>query len=200
MKFFLKLFFKTCCRIEYIDQQNVPPTGGFVLSSNHMSYYDPFAVGTGVCQETHWMAKEELFMGIAGLFIKGMKSFPVKRDQLDRGAISHSLKVIKSGQVVGIFPEGTRSEDGEIKEGHLGAALIAMNAGVPVVPAALVGTKNALVRKFPPRWQKVLVKYGRPVHPDDFKGGRRERMENMTTEIMDSIRKLKKELEEKWEP
>ncbi len=199
-KFGLQCFFTLCCRIKYIDQNNVPPTGGIIVASNHTSYYDPFAVGAGIRQKINYMSKQELFQGLQGWFITRMGAFPVNRDRIDRGALKTAIEIIKRGEAVGIFPEGTRSDDGSVGEGQMGAAMLSLQTGAPVVPAAHIGTQGCLVRKFPPRWKRIMIKYGKPLHPDDFDGNRKEKMRQMTRSIMESIQQLKKELEEVWVP
>ena len=200
-KFGLQCFFTLCCRIKYIDQDNVPATGGIIVASNHTSYYDPFAVGAGINQKINYMAKQELFNGgLQDWFITNMGAFPVNRDRIDRKALKTAMELVKKGEAVGIFPEGTRSEDGSVGQGQMGAAMLSMQTGIPVVPAAHIGTNHCLVRKFPPHWQRIMIKYGKPIRPENFEGTKKEKMQQMTQAIMKSIQQLKKELEKVWEP
>lgn len=201
VRYLLILFFKVFCKIKYIDAENIPKKGGFILASNHVSYYDPFAVGTPVVNKVHFMAKKELFEEpLMGWVITKLGAFPVDREKSDLRAIKTALEILKSGEVVGIFPEGTRSKDGEVHDAQRGTATISIMAKVPVVPAAVVGTKDAMMSKFPPKWKRIMVKYGKPIYPEDFKGSKKERIEKMTHAIIDSIRDMKKELENIWEP
>ncbi|MCE1245709.1 MAG: 1-acyl-sn-glycerol-3-phosphate acyltransferase [Firmicutes bacterium] len=202
-KFFLNLFYKGCCRIKFIDDQKVPPTGGQIIASNHVSYYDPFAVGLGVKRKIHYMAKKELFeeSALVANFITMMGAFPVDRGKADRKAIQKALNLLKSGEAVGIFPEGTRSEDGEVGEGQHGMAMFSVMAGVPIVPAAVIGTQNVRIKGgIIPRFRQIFVKYGDPVYPDQFDGTKKEKLQKITIAVLDSIRNLKKELETEWEP
>lgn len=200
-KFFLQMFFKLCCRIRYIDQSNVPEKGGIIVASNHTSYYDPFAVGAGINQKICYMAKKELFTkDLQGWFITNMGAFPIDREKLDKTAMKTAAEIIKNGDALGIFPEGTRSDDDSVGEGHMGAAMFSLQTGAPIIPAAHIGTTHALIRKFPPRWKRFMVKYGKPIRPEDFEGSRKEKMQKITQAVMESIRQLKKELDEIWEP
>jgi 1-acyl-sn-glycerol-3-phosphate acyltransferase len=202
-KFFLYVFYKGCCRIKFIDRQKVPPTGGQIIASNHVSYYDPFAIGLGINRKTHYMAKRELFedSALVGSFISMMGAFPVDRNKADRKAIQRALELLKGGQVVGIFPEGTRSEDGEVGEGQLGMAMLSVMSGTPIVPAAVIGTQNVRIKKgLIPKFRQIFVKYGDPVYPDQFEGTKKEKLQKITDAVLEAIRNLKKELEAEWEP
>ena len=201
-KFLLTLFFKIFCKIKFKDQQKIPSEKGIIVASNHVSYYDPFAVGTGLKRKIHWMAKKELFEEkFIGPLISLMASFPVDRENLDRGVLKKSLQIIKDGDALGIFPEGTRSEDGTIGEGNKGVAVISLMSGAPIVPAALVGSLHCLVRTTPfPKFQRILVKYGDPIYPDQFEGKKKEKIEKITQKVMESIRQLKEDLDTEWVP
>lgn len=199
-KALLLAFYHSCTRIKFLRRDRLPKEGGYICASNHVSYYDPFAVGIGLPVHINYMAKRELFDEPFAFFIKMMKAYPVDRDKMSRKTLKYSIDLLKNGSVVGIFPEGTRSEDGEIHEGQRGAATISMMADVPVVPAALIGSQNALIRKFPPKWKQIIVLYGDPIYPNEFEGTKRERIEKFTVRIIEEIKNLKKELEETWEP
>lgn len=201
-KFFLTVFFKSFCKIKYFDQQKVPEDRGIIIASNHVSYYDPFAVGTGLKHKIHWMAKKELFEEkFIGPLISIMASFPVDRDGIDRNAIKEAIDIIKKGEVLGIFPEGTRSSDGVIGEGQKGAAMLSVMSGAPIVPAALVGSLNCRIRTFPfPKFKRIFVKYGDPIYPEQFEGKKKDKLDKITDKTMESIRKLKEELEAEWVP
>jgi len=196
-RFILIAFFKVFCKIKYFDQDKIPTEGGFIIASNHVSYYDPFAVGSGLTKKIHFMAKKELFKNwLMRVFITIMASFPVDREKVDIGAIRESLKILKKGEVVGIFPEGKRSDDGTVGEGHGGAAMISLMSGAPITPAAMIGTLNARIKSgLIPKFKRIVIKYGDPIHPNDFKGNKKERISQITNKVIESIRRMKKELE-----
>lgn len=141
-------------------EERVPPNGPLVVAANHRSYLDPPLLGAWFPRTIHFMAKQELFR-IAGLswLIKRWHAFPVDRDRADLGSIRRALHILKDGGVVGIFPEGTRNIDGDVKA-RGGAVLLAATAGCPLVPVALVNTQNAVRRL---RASKVEVRIGEPM-------------------------------------
>lgn len=176
-------------RTRFIGVENVPP-GGAILAGNHVSYMDPILMWCGAPRPAHFMTKSELFKGFVGWALHRFWAFPVQRGQADRQAITTATDVLKSGGLVGIFPEGTRrAGEGDLGEAQGGVAFIATRADVPVVPVAFVGTEDVMPRgaRFP-RFARVTIGYGRPLYPSDFsEGSRKERVEAMTSELMRRI-------------
>lgn len=127
-KFIFKNFFK--CQI--VGVENIPSTKGVIIAANHISLWDPPLIGTFLPRKINFMAKEELFdIPIIGYIIKRLNAFPVKRGTADRVAIKKAISLLKSGECLGLFPEGTRSKDGKLGEAEAGMALIAIKADVP---------------------------------------------------------------------
>lgn len=127
--------------------ENLPAAGGMVVVSNHLSYWDPVVVGCALKRQVYFMAKAELFaIPLLGPVIRALGAFPVKRQSTDRQAVKTALHLLARGELVGIFPEGTRSHSGELLKPHMGAAVLAYKAGVPVLPVALKGTRGLLGR------------------------------------------------------
>lgn len=179
--------FMAAFRVRVIGRENVPTSGGAILAGNHVSYMDPVLLWEFSPRgRPHFMAKSELFKGLIGWMLTEFYSFPVVRGSADRTAIATATKLLEDGELVGIFPEGTRSSDGEAGEAHGGVSFIAMRAGVPVIPVAFVGTDKVLPRgqKFI-RPARVTIKFGTPIDPASFTvGSRKERMEALTATIM----------------
>jgi 1-acyl-sn-glycerol-3-phosphate acyltransferase len=177
-------------RVRFVGEQRVPETGA-VLAGNHVSYLDPVLLWCGSPRPTHFMAKVELWDSSAlGWALDRFWAFPVDRAGADRASITTATALLKAGDLVGMFPEGTRKRDdsGELGEAHGGVAFVAIRAGVPVVPVGIVGTEKAWpAGKRLPRIVSVTIRYGEPVHPDDFEGSRKERVAAMTAEIMRRI-------------
>jgi 1-acyl-sn-glycerol-3-phosphate acyltransferase len=147
--------------LKVVGAENVPETGAVILASNHASNFDPPLVGTAVRQRLiHFMAKEELFHNpIMNWFLRYMNTFPVHRGHVDRKALVEALRVLKSGEILGIFPEGTRITTG-LGAFHEGMAAIAVKSGVPVIPVAVVGSRD-----LPKHSGPLLVVFGNPIQP-----------------------------------
>lgn len=117
------------------------PTG-FILISNHKSNWDPITLGISVPgRPVYYLAKEELFRNRAArFFLTRLHAIPLARGAGDIGAVKQALRLLRNGEVLGIFPEGTRSKTGELKPFAAGAALLSLRSGFPVVPAYISGT------------------------------------------------------------
>lgn len=182
-------------RTHFIGVENVPVDGGYIIAGNHVSYLDPILLWSGVPQPTHFIARQSLFdTPVIGWGLRRLWVIPIKRASADREAIGRAVAILKGGEPVGIFPEGTRQRadagaEGELGEAHAGVAFIAARAGVPVVPVGISGTERALPRgAWFPRFPRVTISYGPPVRPEEFAElGRKERLEAMTGEIMHRI-------------
>ena len=160
---FLRLFF----RYKPHGTEHLPAEGGYVLAAGHVSNLDPWALGLALFPHRflRFMAKSELFWFPLGKLIQGAGAFKVHRGRADQEAIATAVELARSGNVIAMFPEGTRRKKGLRKKyeahAHTGAARIAIEAGVPLIPAGIKGT-NGLSRL--ERWQ---VRYGAPVETSD---------------------------------
>lgn len=146
------------------------PEGGFVLAANHTSNFDPWPLGIPLYprRTLRFMAKQELFNPIFKPILVGGGAFPVRRGEADIGAIRRAVELVREGEIVVMFPEGTRRKKGlrkrHLARAHTGAARIALAADAPLVPAAIKGT-DQLTRLGPLR-----VAYGKPLELDDLRG------------------------------
>ena len=157
-RFIFSFIFKT--RVVGID--NVPKEGAVIVAANHLSNWDPPFLGTFLNREICYMAKEELFRNpIFAAAIRALHVFPVKRGTADKTAIKHAVKLLKDGQCLGIFPEGTRSKTGEIGKAEAGVGLIAAMTKAPIIPAAIIGTNKIFGNSMFPQ---LGVVYGKPMH------------------------------------
>ncbi len=122
--------------VKVVGKKNLKIKSGAVVICNHQSNWDPIILGHSIkSQPVCYMAKEELFQGkVANWFLRKLHAIPVARGKSDLKAVKTALAALKNGKILGIFPEGTRSETGEILPFEPGAALMAMRADVPVVP------------------------------------------------------------------
>ncbi|RXT13885.1 1-acyl-sn-glycerol-3-phosphate acyltransferase [Ammoniphilus sp. CFH 90114] len=151
-----RVFYKVVYRWEIIGLDRIPPQGGVILCSNHISNLDPPFIATPLTRQVLFMAKEELFHvpGVSWL-IKQFGAFPVKRGMSDRGALKKALEVLGEGHVLGIFPEGTRSKTGKLGEPYPGAALFALKSNAVVIPVAIIGSWIP--------FSSMKVVYGHPI-------------------------------------
>ncbi len=188
-------------RTRFIGSDRVP-AGGAILAGNHVSYLDPVLLWCGAPRLTHFMAKSELWdVPVVGWLLPQLLAFPVHRGSADRVAISKASDLLGDGNLVGIFPEGTRQQglaDDELGQANEGVAFIAMRAGVPVVPVGISGTEHALPKgAWLPRFPRVTVVYGEPVLAEEFtEGSRKQRLHAFTTEIMRRIAAARAEARE----
>lgn len=177
-------------RTRFVGAESVPGSGA-ILAGNHASYLDPALLWCGAPRPVHFVAKAELWrVGWLGWCLDRFWAIPVERGSADRAMISRATGFLSNGDLVGMFPEGTRGPSGsdDLGDAHGGVAFIAMRAGVPIVPVGIAGTDKALPRGAKlPRFPRVVFSYGEPIHPDDFDGGRKERIEAMTAELMRRI-------------
>ncbi|MBA4536063.1 1-acyl-sn-glycerol-3-phosphate acyltransferase [Bacillus aquiflavi] len=178
----VKAILKPYYRIETIGLENFPRTGGVLLCSNHISNLDPPVVGITAPRPVHFMAKAELFSKpILKNILPKIHSFPVKRGMSDREALRTGLSILKDGNVLGLFPEGTRSRTGELGKGLAGAGFFALRTEADVVPCAIIGPYKP--------FKKLIVVYGEPINMSELK--KNKASANETTElIMNEIQKL----------
>ena len=173
------------------------PEGGALLAGNHVSYLDPVLLWCASPRKVHFMAKRELFEGrVLAWLLPRLWSFPVTRGEPDRAAIVTATELLRSGELVGVFPEGSRREvdsDEALGRAHGGAAFIALRAGTPIVPVAFSGTERAMPRgaRFP-RFVRTRITVGESIDPRAVRpeAGRKERVEAVTALMMDAIARL----------
>ncbi|MFL5911311.1 MAG: lysophospholipid acyltransferase family protein [Gaiellaceae bacterium] len=183
-------------RLRARGRENIPPEGGFVLACNHVSSFDPWPLGMPLWPRRllRFMAKSELYWFPLTLVLNGVGAFPVRRGQADTEAIETAVQLARAGNIVAMFPEGTRRTKGLVKRfearPRTGAARIALEAGVPLVPAAVRGTDH--LRRFAP----ISVAYGAPVDIDDLRGAAdiREAAQVATDRLMARIEELEASL------
>lgn len=167
-----------------IGVENVPLTGGLIVAANHISNLDPPVLGIGMPRPVSYMAKKELFaMPILKQILPPLNAFPVDRKAGGTAAIRASLRMLKEGRCVGIFPEGGRNVTGTNEE-KAGAAFLAAAAGVPVVPAAIIGTRKLGFRR------EITVVFGEPLRIERNRESVEGDLEKGAAEIMQRIRTL----------
>ncbi|HKD31938.1 MAG TPA: lysophospholipid acyltransferase family protein [Gaiellaceae bacterium] len=168
------------------------PEGGFVLAANHTSNFDPWPLGMPLWpkRQLRFMAKSELFNPVLTPMLRAGGAFKVRRGENDLEAVRTAVNLVRDGEIVVMFPEGTRRQKGlrkkHVARAHTGAARIALGAGAPLVPAAIAGT-DRLSRLGPLR-----VAYGEPIDLSDLDGLDQKRVSEVATErLMARIEELR---------
>ena len=167
-----RLLFQVLGRWQVSGREHCPVTGPVILAPNHISYLDPPASGSGLHRPVHFMAKEELFrIPILGWVLPRVHAFPVRRGTADRAALRRAEQLLAQGEIVVIFPEGTRSPDGRLQSPELGIAFVALRSRAPVLPCLLTGTNRMLPGDSPfIRPAKITIHYGQPLTFPDLYG------------------------------
>lgn len=165
------LVFRLRGGIAATGRDHVPPTGGALLVSNHASYLDVFVLGILLNRPLNYMARSTLFVPVVGAFIRSVGGFPIEREGVGKQGLVETLRRVKAGGVVVLFPEGTRTPDGQLQPLKPGIAVLVNRANVPIIPAGVAGTFEAWPRgRKWPRAHPIRVHYGAPIHPAEFAG------------------------------
>ena len=192
IRFFGWLAYKIYFNISFEGKENIPKKGGFIFASNHRSYADPVIISLPVRSRFAYMAKKELFVNpFMRALIKSLGAFPVDRGADGIKAVETSMKMLESGRNLLIFPEGTRSYDGKLGRGKLGASLIAAGSGADIVPVAIIFEGKLKFRR------KIVVRYGKlirtkeicPTGNTEITGANKE-IKQLKTAMMSGIAEL----------
>jgi 1-acyl-sn-glycerol-3-phosphate acyltransferase len=183
-------------RLRALGRENLPASGGYVLACNHLSSLDPWPLGLPLWPRRwlRFMAKSELYWWPLRLVLDGAGAFKVRRGLADLEAIETAVQLARDGHVIAMFPEGTRREKGLVKKHRprprSGAARLALEAGVPLVPAAVAGTDRLLALG------PLRIAYGAPVEVDDLRAGEdvRRSSQEATERLMARIAELEASL------
>ena len=192
-------FFNLCFKTRIVGINNIPKRGAYLLASNHVSYFDPPLISGTTPTPLYFFARKSLLKNWwFWLLYRGFNVIPVDLDGNNVGAIRTAIRLLKEDKPLVIFPEGTRSVDGQLKRGQSGSGFIACAAGVPVVPTRVFGTYEALDKsRTKPTWGMPLtVVIGKPIPPRDYDPGPKdkERYQKAVDYIMEAIGKIEKPL------
>ncbi|WP_159766015.1 lysophospholipid acyltransferase family protein [Streptomyces sp. HM190] len=193
----LRLAFRP--RIEGLE--HVPSSGAAIVAGNHLSFSDHFLMPAILKRRITFLAKAEYFTGpgvkgrLTAFFFRSVGQIPVDRSGKEAGqaAIREGLGVLGRDELLGIYPEGTRSHDGRLYKGKVGVAVMALKAGVPVIPCAMIGTFEAQPPgKVIPHIRRVVIRFGEPLDFSRFEGMENEKavLRAVTDEIMYAILSL----------
>ena len=183
----------TWFRLESQGAANIPATGPCLVVANHSSYLDPAVLGRACPRKIHFLIARTVFV-CPGLqwFFRRMDAVPVSFDGSDAAALRVAMRLLSAGRVVGIFPEGGRSKEGELAGARVGAALLASHSRCPVVPVGIRGAREALpVGAMLPRPRRIEVAFGAPfVVVREGGRGQRRRLEEVGTRMMREVADL----------
>lgn len=180
------IVFRIIFRFKVTGKHNIPKEGKVILCSNHISDLDPLILGLAIPRNIRFMAKKELFENkFLGGLVNALGAFPVDRKAADLSAIRNSLNVLKNDEVLGIFPEGTRVTEENIKNAKPGIALISIKAKAPVIPIYIESKYKV--------FSKIKINIGEPIYFNEYYGKKlkTEDYKILSQEIMKSIYSLK---------
>jgi 1-acyl-sn-glycerol-3-phosphate acyltransferase len=187
----VRFLLRLCTRTTIIGLENVPRTGPVLLAPNHLCWVDIPAVAAPLPRQVYMMGKYENFqVPVLGALLRVFGSWPVRRHEVDRQALKNCQACLRSGNLLAIFPEGTRSRTGGLQKGWPGLALIALqNPEVPIIPVAIWGTEHVLKKPFIPFFgPRVYIHYGQPFKLQPIEGKRlRDQLPVHTERIMRAI-------------
>ncbi len=175
--------------IEYVGVENIPAEGGFILASNHINALDPVFIGLGIeKRQLHFMGKKELFENpVIKAFLTKLNGFPIVRGSADSDALNYAVRVAAEGNILGIFPEGTRSKDFKPARAKSGVSMIAHKAKVPVLPVSIYNC-DEMKRK-----SKITIRFGEIIPYENLgmsEDASREEIKGCAKMIMGEIVKL----------
>jgi 1-acyl-sn-glycerol-3-phosphate acyltransferase len=181
-------FLTTLWRMRVIGAEHVPLEGALIVAANHVSYFDPPALGCALPRPLHFMAKKELFdIPLLGSLIRAYNAYPIDRERGDIGAVKRSVETLKAGNAVLIFPEGRRNRSGSVSV-RSGAALLASLSGARILPAYVHGTFHA------GRFSQIKIVFGEPFRPGEGRKATREDLAKWSNEIMERIFALREQV------
>lgn len=170
--------------MEVIGKEHIPESGPIIICSNHISNFDPPIVGGATKRDIHFLAKEELFeKKWLNKLLTNLNAFPIKRGMKDRQALRHALTLLKDGKALGLFPEGTRSKTGQLREGLSGIGFFALRSDAIVVPCVIIGPYKI--------GRKLKIVFGSPVEMTLLREQKASAKE-ATDKIMEELKHLLK--------
>ncbi len=195
---------KSLFRPWVVGQENVPRTGGVIMASNHLSVIDSVFLPLYLDRRISFLAKSEYFTGkgvkgwVTRVFMKATGQLPIDRSggKASEASLNTGLRVLGGGDLLGIYPEGTRSPDGKMYRGRTGVARMVLEAGVPIVPIAMIDTEKMMpIGRRLPRIRRIGIIIGEPLDFSRFEGmeGDRFILRSITDELMYEMQRLSKQ-------
>jgi 1-acyl-sn-glycerol-3-phosphate acyltransferase len=182
-------------RVPIVGKEHLPRSGGFILAPSHRSMMDIPFVATVTHRRIRFMGKATLFgIPIVGTLFRWLGGFPVQRDGTDRKAVRDSVEMLRAGEVLCVYPEGTRQNGPKIQPLQPGAAYLALRSGVPIIPVGMAGTEEILRSHGSPipRFARVAIVIGAPIEPETLAGSLvpRDRVDALTARLADELQRV----------
>ena len=176
--FIFRIIFNIIADMEFNGTENIPRQGAAIIAANHMTNFDVFPMQFASSRLIFYMGKAELFKNpIIDWIFRRLGGFPVYRGAHDGWAMDHARKILDLKQVLGMFPEGTRSKGSGLRTAKTGVARLSIEKNVPITPMAVIGTEK-ITENFPKR-TKVIINIGKPIRPHE-----NETSLNLTDRVM----------------
>ena len=185
-------------RVKVEHRDRVPRDGGVIVAANHISFFDSVALLQSIPRRAFFIGKAEyMHSWTTRRLFPAMGLIPIEREQARKAmaALEVAATVLDRGDVLGIYPEGTRSRDGLLHKGHTGVAQLALMSGAPIVPVGLVGTDQIqpIGSRVPRPFRRAVVRFGEPLDPAAYGGSSRRRRQMLTDDLMEAIRRLSRQ-------
>jgi 1-acyl-sn-glycerol-3-phosphate acyltransferase len=194
---FCHVLWKTCfvCFFSYrvIGKEKLVTEGPVLIASNHESFLDPPLVGIAYDKEIYYLARKTLFRGLGGWLYPRLNSIPIDQDRPDMTSLKKIIKLLRQGNQVVVFPEGSRTLDGELQSAEAGTGLMVVKSKATVQPVRIFGARDALPRgSGKMRFCPITLVVGDPITftPDELKAKGREGYQKISDRIMEEIGKL----------
>lgn len=187
-----RCYFTALHRTKVFGLENIPLEGPFIIAAHHSSYYDPPLLGYAVRRPLFYFARRSLMrFKFTAWLLPRLNNIPIDRDSADMGALKKAFNILKQGHGLVLFPEGTRSPDGTVRQFKSGVGMIACRFQLPVIPARNFGTFKAFSKKskFPRLGKALTVVYGTPMMPSDYDPGKKaqDRYKEATDRIRERV-------------
>lgn len=187
--------YRALFRVAVQGAENVPASGPAILAANHISFFDTVVLMFGLHRGTRFIGKAEYMDSWTTRYLfPALGMIPIERHagRQAMAALDTAASTLRRGQLLAIYPEGTRSRDGNLHRGHTGVAELALATGAPIVPIGMVGTDRVqpIGSRFPRPFRPAIMRIGKPLSPSDYGGSKRRRRQSMTGDLMEAIRAL----------
>lgn len=191
----LRPIYRVLTSVKVVGAEHLPPAGPVIVAANHISFFDTVVLMFSVPRRTFFVGKAEYMDSwTTRRLFPALGLIPIDRAAARKAmaTLDIAASTLADGHALGIYPEGTRSRDGLLHKGHTGVAQLAMMAGAPIVPVGLVGTDRIqpIGTRVPRPFRKAEIRFGPPIDPASYGGSARRRRQQITNDLMESVRLL----------